>query len=85
MLHVPCPILVLAMQCTPNIMNITWGCGRLDGLLGLIGWMSRSIVSPTAGDVVVLSTTCIVYSSLSFLFLAPVLAGSPGLSNQGFV
>ena len=52
MLHVPCTILVLAMQCTLNIMNIIWGWGRLDSWLGLIGWMSGSIASPTAGDVV---------------------------------
>jgi len=43
--------------------------------------MSGFIVSPTAGDVVVLTTVCIVYSFLSFLFLTPALAGSPGLSN----
>jgi len=41
--------------------------------------MFGSIVSPTAGDVVGLATVCIV------LFLAPVLAGSPGLSSQGSV
>jgi len=51
MLHVPCIILVLAMQCTLNIMNTTWGWGRLDGWLGLVGWMSGSIVSLTARDV----------------------------------
>jgi len=41
--------------------------------------MSGSIVSPNAGDVVGLATACIV------LFLAPTLASSPGLRNQGFV
>ena len=60
MLHVPCIILVLAMQCTLNIITITWGWGRLDSWLGLVGWMSGSIVSPTAGDVVGLATICIV-------------------------
>ena len=39
--------------------------------------MSRSIVSPTAGDVVGMATVCIV------LFLAPALAGSPGLAARG--
>ena len=39
--------------------------------------MSGSIVSPTAGDVVELATVCIV------LFLAPALAGSPGLTTRG--
>ena len=59
--------------------------GRLDGRLGHVGWMSGSIVSLTAEDVVVLATVCIVYSLLSFLFLSPALVGSPGLSSQGFV
>ena len=45
--------------------------------------MSGSIISPIVGDVVVLTTVCIVYSLLSFLFLAPALAGSPALSSQG--
>ena len=30
--------------------------GGHDGWLGLIGWMSESIISPTAGDVVALAT-----------------------------
>jgi len=47
--------------------------------------MSGSIVSPTAGDVLVLAAVCIVYCSLSFLFLTPSLEGSPGLSSQGFI
>jgi len=41
--------------------------------------MSGSIVSPTAWDVVGLAAVCIV------LFLALVLASSPGLSSQGSV
>ena len=77
MLHVPCTILVLAMQCSLNIMNITWGWGRLDDWLSLVGWISGSIVNPTAGDVVGLVTACIV------LFLAPALEGSPGLATRG--
>ena len=32
--------------------------GRLDGWLDLVGWMSGSIVCPTAGDGVVLATVC---------------------------
>ena len=67
-LLVPCTVLVLDILCSSNIMNITWGWERLDSWLGLVGWMSGSIVSPTAGDVVGLATVCIV------LFLAPVLA-----------
>ena len=36
---------------TLNIINITWGWGRLDGWLDLIWWMYWiHIVSPTAGD-----------------------------------
>ena len=38
-LIVPCSILVLTTLCTLNIMNITWGWGRLDGWLDLIGLM----------------------------------------------
>jgi len=37
------------------------GMEGLDSWLDLIRWMSGSIVSPTAGDVVVLATIC--YSS----------------------
>ena len=58
MLHVPCIILVLAMQCTLHIMNITWGWGRLDGWLDLIGWMYWNHIYPTTG-MVVLPTNCI--------------------------
>jgi len=39
MLHVPCTVLVLAMLCTVKIINITWGGGKLDAWLDLIGWM----------------------------------------------
>ena len=66
MLHVPCTVLVLDTLCTLTIINITWGWGRLDGWLGLIGWMSESIVCPAAGEGVVLATVC--YSSWAPVF-----------------
>ena len=47
-LHVSCTVLVLDTLCTLTIINITWGWGILDGWLGLVGWMSGSIVCPTA-------------------------------------
>ena len=51
MLHVSCTVLVLATLYTLNIIKITWGWGRLDGWLDLIGWMYWiHIVSPTAWD-----------------------------------
>ena len=43
---------------TYQIRKITWVWGRLDGWLDHIGWMSGSIVRPTAGDGVVLATVC---------------------------
>ena len=64
-LHVPCTILVPDILCNLNIIDTTWGWGRLDGWLGLVGWMSRSIVSPTVGDTVVLAT----FSFLIFHYL----------------
>jgi len=50
LLHVPCIVLVLAMLCTLNIIMITWGWGRLDGWLDLIGWMNWIHIYPIAGD-----------------------------------
>ena len=85
MLHVPCTVFVLATLCTLNIRNITWGWGRLDGWLDLIGWMYWiHIVSPTAGDG---SAADRLYSSMSsrYLIRAPLLAEGPGLSSQGSV
>jgi len=55
-LHVPCTILIPDTLYTLNVLHITWGWGRLDGWLDLIRWMSESIVSPTAGDMVALTT-----------------------------
>ena len=55
-LHVSCTVLVPDTLCTLNVLHITWGWGRHDGWLDLVGWMSRSIVSPTVGDMVVLAT-----------------------------
>jgi len=68
-LHVSCIVLV------PDILGETWRLTRS------IGWISGSIVSPTAGDVVALSNIC--YSSLSFMFPIPLLAEGPGLSMPG--
>ena len=36
-LLVPCTVLVLDILCCSNIIHITWGWGRLDSWLGLIG------------------------------------------------
>jgi len=55
-LHVPCNVLVPDTLCSLNIIDITWGWGRLGGWLDLVGWISGSIVSSTAGDMVVLAT-----------------------------
>jgi len=43
---------------TYQIIKLTGVWGRLDGWLDHIGWMSGSIVRPTAGDGVVLATIC---------------------------
>jgi len=85
MLHVPCIVFVLATLYTWNIIKITWGWGRLDGWLDLIGWMYWiHIVSPTAGDD---SAAYRLYTSMSsrYLIRASLLAESSGLSSQGCV
>ena len=66
-----------------NIIKITWGWGRLDGWLDLIGWCTGSILLVPLQGTVVLPTN----SSMSsrYLIRAPLLAEGPGLSSQGFV
>jgi len=63
---------------TYQIIMITWVWGRLDGWLDHIGWMSGSIVCPTAGDGVVLATVCI-----EFLLHVTALAGWPWSQQPG--
>jgi len=75
-------ILVLELY-SLNIINITWQWERPDSWLDLVGWMSGSIVCPTAGDGVVLAAVYYsswapisryVISSLSFRFPLLVIA-----------
>ena len=55
-LHVPCTVFVPNTLCTLNVLHISWGWGRLDGCLDLVGWMFGFIVCHTAGDMIVLAT-----------------------------
>jgi len=57
------------------------GMGRLYNWLDLVGWVFWIHLGPTAGDMVVMDS--VRYSSLSFLFLVPLLAEGPGLSMPG--
>ena len=53
-----------------KIIKIIWVWGRLDGWLDHIGWLSGSIVCPTAGDGVVLATICYSWAPVSRYVLA---------------
>ena len=70
------PVILWPVSCTYivylkyQIRKITWVWGRLDGWLGLVGWMSGSIVCPTAGDGVVLATICYSWAPVSRYVLA---------------
>jgi len=74
---------------TYQIIKLTWVWGRLDGWLDLIGWMSGSIVCPTAGDGVVLATVCYswasryCFGSLRFPLHVTALAGWPWSQQPG--
>ena len=74
---------------TYRITKITWVWGRLDGWLDHIGWMSGSIVRPTAGDGVVLATICYswasryCFSTLRFPLHVTALAGWPWSQQLG--
>ena len=55
---------------TYQIIKLTGVWGRLDGWLDHIGWMSGSIVHPTAGDGIVLATICYSWAPVSRYVLA---------------
>jgi len=92
------PVIMLPVSCicscdivylTYQIIKLTWVWGRLDGWLDHIGWMSGSIVCPTAGDGVVLATVCYswasryCFSSLRFPLHVTALAGWPWSQQPG--